>query len=122
MITTVNNWDEVQMDVNKDMDYTWNIKVYGIVQGVGFRPFVKRLGDSCGVKGCVSNKGAYVDIYINASGNLRDVFLKRLKEEAPERSIILRVDVRECGNVDFDDFSIIESDSDSGDIFVCMCF
>ena len=52
MITTVNNWDEVQMDVNKDMDYTWNIKVYGIVQGVGFRPFVKRLGDSCGVKGC----------------------------------------------------------------------
>ena len=120
MIATVNDLDEVQMDVNKDMDYTWNIKVYGIVQGVGFRPFVKRLGDSCGVKGCVSNKGAYVDIYINASVNLRDIFLKRLKEEAPERSIILRVDIRECKNVDFDDFSIIESDSDSGDIFVSV--
>ena len=28
-----------------------NIKIYGIVQGVGFRPFVSRLADACQIRG-----------------------------------------------------------------------
>ena len=41
---------------------TLNIKVYGIVQGVGFRPFVSRLADRLGLSGSVCNKGPYVEI------------------------------------------------------------
>ena len=37
---------------------TGNIHVYGIVQGVGFRPFVSVAAERLGVKGTVANKGA----------------------------------------------------------------
>lgn len=38
------------------------VRVYGIVQGVGFRPFVSRAADRSGVTGSVCNKGSYVEI------------------------------------------------------------
>ncbi|MCR4647523.1 MAG: acylphosphatase, partial [Lachnospiraceae bacterium] len=37
------------------------IRVYGIVQGVGFRPFVSRTCLENNIKGSVSNKGSYVE-------------------------------------------------------------
>ena len=38
------------------------IRVFGIVQGVGFRPFVSRLAKRCGIVGTVSNRGSYVEV------------------------------------------------------------
>ncbi|HAD19254.1 MAG TPA: hypothetical protein DCF42_02535, partial [Lachnospiraceae bacterium] len=38
------------------------IRVYGIVQGVGFRPFVSRIADQHQIAGSVCNKGPYVEI------------------------------------------------------------
>ena len=43
------------------------IRVFGIVQGVGFRPTVKRHADTCGIEGSVSNKGPYVEIFAQGS-------------------------------------------------------
>ena len=42
---------------------TNNIRVYGIVQGVGFRPFVSRVCLENNIKGTVANKGSYVEIF-----------------------------------------------------------
>ena len=42
---------------------TYNIRVYGIVQGVGFRPFVSRTCKENGITGTVANKGSYVEIF-----------------------------------------------------------
>ena len=42
---------------------TWRIRVYGIVQGVGFRPTVSRHATAHGIYGTVCNKGPYVEIY-----------------------------------------------------------
>ena len=42
---------------------TWRIRVYGIVQGVGFRPTVSRQATAHGIYGTVCNKGPYVEIY-----------------------------------------------------------
>ena len=42
---------------------TRRIRVYGIVQGVGFRPTVSRHATTCNIYGSVSNKGPYVEIF-----------------------------------------------------------
>lgn len=100
----------------------WNIKIYGIVQGVGFRPFVSRLAVSCHICGTVCNKGPYVEI--DAEGTEADFeqFRQNLRNKAPERASILKMDVQqqeseEKGPV-FEQFSIIESSREQGDIFV----
>ena len=71
------------------------ICVYGIVQGVGFRPFVSRAADRLGLKGSVANKGSYVEIHVQGSDSSLEQFLTVLEKEAPERSAILKVDTRE---------------------------
>lgn len=44
-------------------EITRQIRVYGIVQGVGFRPTVSRHAAARGIHGNVCNKGPYVEIY-----------------------------------------------------------
>ena len=44
-------------------EITRRIRVYGIVQGVGFRPTVSRHAAARGIHGNVCNKGPYVEIY-----------------------------------------------------------
>ncbi|MCD8232394.1 MAG: carbamoyltransferase HypF [Clostridiales bacterium] len=97
---------------------TKHIRVYGIVQGVGFRPFVSRIADRIGVRGSVANKGSYVEIFSAGTGEQQEEFLQALEREAPERSAILKVDVSDIENLAFDTFDIIESEREEGDIFV----
>ena len=94
------------------------IRVYGIVQGVGFRPFVSRLAAAGGLRGTVCNKGSYVEILVQGESSALMRFQKDLKALAPERSVILKMDVAEQKPESFSDFQIIESKKRSGDIFV----
>lgn len=95
-----------------------NVKVFGIVQGVGFRPFVKNLADNNKIVGNVSNRGSYVEIF--AQGSIFDLknFLNALQTKNPSRSAILKVDVNELPDKNFSDFQIVESTHEFGDIFV----
>lgn len=94
------------------------IRVYGIVQGVGFRPFVSRLAAANSLRGSVCNKGSYVEIIVQGETPALMRFQKNLKTMAPERSVILKTDVTEQQPGKFTDFRIIESKKRSGDIFV----
>ncbi len=94
------------------------IRVYGIVQGVGFRPFVSRIADRIGVGGSVANKGSYVEIYVRGTEKQLGEFRQALELEAPERSAILKTDVHDCEDRPFSRFDIIESEKETGDIFV----
>ncbi|MBQ6966736.1 MAG: carbamoyltransferase HypF [Lachnospiraceae bacterium] len=71
------------------------IRIYGIVQGVGFRPFVKREADSRGIVGFVKNKGSMVEIV--ASGPEEGVreFYNALISSPPERAVIIRSEISE---------------------------
>ena len=97
------------------------IKVFGIVQGVGFRPFMAVAAESCGVRGTVANKGSYVEAFAQGSNEQIERFLDIIRSSPPERSVILGLDCEECAGEecpDFEDFRIIESEKEYGDIFV----
>jgi hydrogenase maturation protein HypF len=97
---------------------TKRIKVYGIVQGVGFRPTVARHAASLGIKGSVSNLGPYVEIYAQGEEEQVDKFIDLIRTEPPKRAAILKTDVKVKDVQEFSDFSIIESAKTSGEIFV----
>lgn len=59
-------------------EVTKRIRVYGIVQGVGFRPTVSRHAVSNGIRGNVCNKGPYVE-FTHRVGAQVDGFLKDLR-------------------------------------------
>ena len=92
------------------------IRVYGIVQGVGFRPFVSRECLSNNIKGTVANKGSYVEIH--AQGENIEALLDALNHHPPKRSVILEIIKKYEDEPPFDTFTIIESEKDPGEIFV----
>ncbi len=100
-------------------DITRRIRVYGIVQGVGFRPTVSRHAAKNGVKGSVCNKGPYVEIFVQGREAQVSGFLEDLERHPPKRAAILKINVEpvEDGPV-FGDFDIIESEKTKGEIFV----
>jgi len=71
------------------------IEVQGIVQGVGFRPFVYRLAGDCGLAGLVANTSAGVSIEVEGRPEAVANFLQRLPVEAPPLAQITRFAVRE---------------------------
>ncbi|WP_440951666.1 carbamoyltransferase HypF [Methanococcoides sp. FTZ1] len=88
------------------------INVSGVVQGVGFRPFVYRIATENDLCGYVKNTGN--DVEIIAEGNKEDIdrFLHELQNKMPPLSFIdqIRTDFsRESG---FSEFSILESVQD----------
>ncbi len=91
------------------------IRVYGIVQGVGFRPFVSRTCLENNIKGNVSNKGSYVEIH--AQGDIRPL-MDALNHNAPKRSVILETISKYVDEKEYSGFEIIESEKDIGEIFV----
>ena len=106
------------------------IRVFGIVQGVGFRPTVKRHADVCDIAGSVSNKGPYVEIFAEGSEECVHSFIKQIQEEPPKRAVILKLDVEnvesgedgihkvESETDSKEKFQIIESEKEEGEIFV----
>ena len=94
------------------------LRVYGIVQGVGFRPFVARLAAEHGLMGSVCNKGPYVEIYLEGEESPIKLFSEELITKAPPRSAILKVDGEHTEPKGAETFEIIESAKERGAIFV----
>lgn len=100
---------------------TRNIHVYGIVQGVGFRPFTAVTAARFGVRGTVANKGSYVEIIAQGEPEQLRQFAAAIQNEPPERAVILGMDSDDISDENpriYDDFAIIESEKEYGDIFV----
>lgn len=101
------------------VDRSLQIRVFGIVQGVGFRPFVSRIADAAPISGSVCNKGPYVEILARGTEEALARFQYDLEHNAPERSAILKIQVTPAvAAVPPAGFSIIESARERGDIFV----
>ncbi|MCR5271947.1 MAG: carbamoyltransferase HypF [Lachnospiraceae bacterium] len=96
------------------------INIYGIVQGVGFRPTVARHASEYNIKGTVSNKGPYVEVIAEGEYDALKDFEDAIRERSPKRAVILKMDVKEIAKSDesFSDFKIIESERKKGEIFI----
>lgn len=92
---------------------TEKIKLWGIVQGVGFRPFVAKCADKYGMKGEVLNIGGLVDIIVTDTPELIDDFVEAIKREKPIPAEIVHIKREILEYREFDDFAIL--DSDDGD-------
>ncbi len=98
---------------------TSRIRVFGIVQGVGFRPTVSRHAAAAGITGSVCNCGPYVEIIAQGSEEKVELFLSLLKEKPPKRASIIRMDREELGEAkEYASFEIIESAKTKGAIFI----
>ena len=86
-----------------------DIRVTGVVQGVGFRPFIYNLAKSLGLSGYVFNDDA--GVLISAEG-LRSVlvdFVRRIREDAPSLSQIDTINVVYSEPRGYSDFVIKDS-------------
>lgn len=86
------------------MEVRNKVEVAGIVQGVGFRPFVYRLANVCGLTGSIANTPAGVSIEIQGPQGAVEDFLARLPAEAPPLAHITSVETHEVacnGDLDF---------------------
>ncbi len=88
-----------------------NIRVMGIVQGVGFRPFIYRIATEHNLKGYVRNRGdAGVEIVIEGEEESIGRFLKDLENKKPPLARIYKTLIRHVqSSSSFDKFTILES-------------
>ena len=71
------------------------ILVQGVVQGVGFRPFVYRLAHDCSLAGWVLNHSGGVDLEVEGPVAALEGFVADLCLKAPPLARIERVDVED---------------------------
>jgi hydrogenase maturation protein HypF len=93
------------------------INVFGVVQGVGFRPFVYRLAGEYSLSGWVRNTSGSVEIEVEGEEAALNDFIAALKIEAPPVAVITSVTVEETFpeyRRRFDIFDIKESESIEG--------
>lgn len=64
------------------------LRIDGLVQGVGFRPFIYRLATACGLSGWVANTLQGVELEIEGSEAALDAFRQRLTGESPAAACI----------------------------------
>ena len=88
-----------------------DIQVKGIVQGVGFRPFVYRLAKKYLIDGWVLNATDGVFIHAEGETKLLDEFVIELSENPPAASRVEEVTLKEVPLEDFDSFEIRFSDA-----------
>ncbi|MET0953849.1 MAG: carbamoyltransferase HypF [Aeromicrobium sp.] len=90
------------------------LEVAGVVQGVGYRPFVYAAAAQLGLTGSVRNDLAGVVIEAEGPAEAIDELVRRVRHESPPLAVVERVEVRELDPVGGTGFSIGESSRTGG--------
>jgi hydrogenase maturation protein HypF len=88
------------------------IAVHGVVQGVGFRPFVHRLAARHALTGWVRNGSGEVQIHVEGDSAAITAFVAALRREAPPLARIDACHVEPCAPAGLGRFTILESRPD----------
>ncbi|MCB2209129.1 MAG: carbamoyltransferase HypF [Bacteroidetes bacterium] len=92
------------------------IHINGLVQGVGFRPFIYRLAHEYSLKGCVENNNLGVKVIAEGEESAIDQFISDIPNKAPMASSIESIKSKEIYIHNFDAFTITKSKSVSDEI------
>ena len=98
------------------LEKTKIIFIKGLVQGVGFRPFIYRTAKEFGLKGTVENRNDGVRIMVTGSISMISGFKDHIRLNAPAASIIETIDSKPLDFIFFPDFKIIKSTNVSDEI------
>lgn len=88
---------------------TIRLRVYGLIQGVGFRPFVYKLAIELKLNGLVYNQNTGVVITLHGEKARILQFIDRLTKEAPQAAQIEKVEKETILSQSYFNFSIAES-------------
>jgi len=86
------------------------LNISGIVQGVGFRPFIWRTAKKLDLKGSVTNttEGVLIKINVRDRKQLLE-FISKIKKEKPAPSFVEDIRLQKIGHMEFNEFTITES-------------
>src|SRR5215469_3174870 len=87
-----------------------SIRVRGVVQGVGFRPFVYRLARANTLGGWVLNDTDGVEIYLEGADHGIAAFVHDLKAQPPQAAAIAELEVQSVAPCGIREFTIRESE------------
>ena len=96
----------------------YTIHVTGIVQGIGFRPFVSKLAHELGIVGTVRNDTTGVEIHIQGRYEDCQTFIERLQTDLPIHGRIDTLRVEPTIVQSLDSFTIIVSQGVKGNAFI----
>lgn len=104
-----------------------HLKIRGIVQGVGFRPFVHKLVRRCGLKGYIKNTSSGVELELEGERPALERFVALLPGEAPALAVIESMEAEYSTTLrGYEDFTIAQSQREefrntliSPDIGIC---
>jgi len=86
------------------------IWITGIVQGVGFRPFIYNLAQKYELKGYVLNNTSGVNIEVEGEPSTIEEFIQKVKTEPPPQAVIFEINSQNIEPLGYEDFTIRKSD------------
>lgn len=100
----------------KNTTFTYQLRIKGLVQGVGFRPYIYRLAHKHNIKGWVENRNDGVIILAESKEENLKAFFEDIILEAPRASNIHSIEKEKITHKGFDDFRIVKSENTSDQI------
>jgi hydrogenase maturation protein HypF len=91
-----------------------HIEIRGIVQGVGFRPFIYQVAQSLGLAGYVFNSSSGLTIEVEGRDRDVSVFLNRLSTDSPQLAVVTDISVSEVEANGDSTFCILRSRNEAG--------
>jgi hydrogenase maturation protein HypF len=85
---------------------TTRLHIYGLIQGVGFRPFIYRLANDLKLTGKVYNQNDGVFVLLQGENSKIKKFQLKLTSEAPKATVIQRIDTQTTFEPQFSEFQI----------------
>ncbi len=108
----------------------FKVTITGVVQGVGFRPFIYRTAKKNNIRGYIKNSGNSVELLLDGEEAEITNFLNIIKNNSPPLSRITNIDIKSCNEKKYNDFHILKSEKHGGldsimppDVAMCdACF